>query len=123
MAIPKFSSNVVFIQQLFTLLSIFGKDKNQLAPSIYKILVNKFQTTINEVHSRIFIQNFKDSIEEFPTIPFQPVIDAISTRIEENTFHLTETEIELFFILIRNESLDPKGGLIIYNLVSKLLIE
>ena len=46
--ISKKSDSIVFIQQLFALLlSIFGKDKNQLAPAIFKILITKFQTTLN----------------------------------------------------------------------------
>jgi hypothetical protein len=29
------------------MLSIFGKDKNQLAPAIFKVLIYKYQNTIN----------------------------------------------------------------------------
>ena len=45
--ISKKSDSIVFIQQLFAMLSIFGKDKNQLAPAIFKILISKFQATLN----------------------------------------------------------------------------
>ena len=61
-SLPKVSSNIILIQQLFALLAIFGKDKNPLAPSLYKIIISKFQKTINETHTKTFIQNFKETI-------------------------------------------------------------
>ena len=102
MSLAKVSAYTILIQQLFALLSIFGKDKNPLAPSLYKIIINKFQKTINEIHTKIFIQNFKEIIEDFPTIPFQPIIDSMNTRIEENTLNLSEVEIDFFYSLLRN---------------------
>lgn len=60
--LSKVSANIMFIQQLFTLLSILGRDKNQLAPSLYKVLLFKFQKSANETQSRVFIQNFKETV-------------------------------------------------------------
>jgi hypothetical protein len=60
--LSKVSANIMFIQQLFTLLSILGRDKNQLAPSLYKVLLFKFQKSVNETQSRVFIQNFKETV-------------------------------------------------------------
>ena len=80
-SVSKVTLGAVFINQLFALLSILGKDKNQLAPSIYKVLISKFQATINDTHSRLYIQNFRDIVEEFPTIPFQPILETINSRI------------------------------------------
>ena len=34
---------IVFIHQLFALLHILGRDKNSLAPTIYKFLITKYQ--------------------------------------------------------------------------------
>lgn len=45
----------MFIQQLFAMLSIFGKDKNQLAPAIFKILISKYQNTLSTEESRTYV--------------------------------------------------------------------
>lgn len=51
----KKAENLVFIEQLFTFLYIFGKDKNQLAPAIFKILIAKYQSALNSEESKVYI--------------------------------------------------------------------
>lgn len=45
----------LFIAQLFALLSILGGAKIYLAPGIYKILVNKYNDTMNRNLLDIFV--------------------------------------------------------------------
>lgn len=58
----KQSEEFSYVVQLFTLLSILGAGKIHFAPAIYKILVSKYNETVNRLLLNTFIDNFNEII-------------------------------------------------------------
>lgn len=85
-----FGENLTFIHQLFSLLYIFGRDKNPIAPSIFKTLVGKYQESVSREESQAVISNFEEIIKDFPSIPFGIIVETMGSRFEANTLKITE---------------------------------
>jgi len=68
------------VNGLFTLLAIFGSKKNPIAPQIFKLCIEKYKLSINYDESINYGYNFLLLIEEFPSIPNSPIVDAVVER-------------------------------------------
>lgn len=104
-----------------------GAGKIHFAPAIYKILVSKYNETVNRLLLNTFIDNFNEIIREFPSIPYSLIVSTINSKLESNLLDLNEKELYFFQSIVEMEeaedSVDEKSLLIIYNCVSKLFLE
>lgn len=74
--------SIPYIVELFTLLYQFGMIKHFAAPSLYKLLMQKFsdvEDSNSDIYA-VFLDNFQETIMQFPAIPWKGVLDIVLGR-------------------------------------------
>lgn len=56
--ISKRGDVMIYSNQLFAFLQLFGKKKNGIAPQLFKLAVDRYRNTINEDESHNYLYNF-----------------------------------------------------------------
>ena len=57
LSITQKAENIAFINLMFSFVSLLGKDKNPAAPTLYKIIVNKYQQCSDADEANLYAQN------------------------------------------------------------------
>lgn len=74
--------SVPFTVELFTLLHQFGTMKHFAAPSLYKLIMQRFsdvEDSNSDIYA-VFLDNFRETITQFPAIPWKGVLDTVLGR-------------------------------------------
>lgn len=71
---------MIFTNLIFGLLHVFGSKKNQIAPQLFKLAVDKYRNNLNEDESQNFLINFINIMEIFPSIPAVSITEAVLFR-------------------------------------------
>jgi hypothetical protein len=95
-----------------------GQEKHPLAPVIYKILTGRLGSAGDNEYD-VLLTGFTQLLDDLPSIPTTPVVEALSQRSDLKAEQL---EMTLFGKMLASGT-DARVAVGIYNLVSRTFVE